>query len=106
MGEDCTWAVRDFHQVERVGAGWGDSPGKWVMFDDQFFTRMGEIESGGFGAIMEVPFYAQVNSCRKSFVDDKSYMMRNHARLVQSFVWAEKSNGSTGTEMKPPKGGV
>ena len=39
-------------------------------------------------------------------MDDKSYMARNHAGLVQLFVWAEKYNGFTGTEMKPPKGGV
>ena len=36
-------------------------------------------------------------------MDDKSYMARNHAGLVQLFVWAEKYNGFTGTEMKPSK---
>ena len=39
-----------------------DSPGKWVMFDDPFCTKMEELESEGFGAVMEVPFCAPVNS--------------------------------------------
>jgi len=76
------------------------------MFDDPFCTKMEELESEGFGAVMEVPFCAPVNTCGKSFVDDKSYMARTHAGLVQLFMWAEKYNGFTGTEMKPPKGGV
>ena len=49
-----------------------DSPGKWVMFDDPLCTKMDEMESEEFGAVMEVPFCAPVNSCGSSFVDDKS----------------------------------
>ena len=95
-----------FNRWRGLVQGGEDSPGKWVIFDDPFCTKMEELEAAGAGAVMAVPFCQPVSTSGKSFVDDKSYMSNTHDGLAVLFQWAEKYNGFTGTEMKPPKGGV